>query len=173
MSIMPIAKSKFWPNVTFLSADLVIFSDREDRPLTWLLRSWSRPKDRHQLLDVHLLQGVCDVWSEPCRLHPQSKKEVSPGADCAHQDWRALVVTSQPSENAFWNHICTLLVFLRVLVQRPIMRSAPGEPNCVFNVAAVFDVFVNLGLFFTNVSVKCWWIFYCSLKSNNYIRAWA
>ena len=38
-------------------------------------------------------------------------------------------------------------MFLRVLVQRPIMRSAPEEPNCVHNVAAVFDVFVNLRLF--------------------------
>ena len=172
MSIM-LAKFRFRPNVTFPSSDLVIFSGREDRPPTWPLRSWSRPKDRHQLLDVHLLQGVCDVWSEPCRLHPQSKKEVSPGADCAHQDWRALVVTSQPSGNAFWNHICTLLVFLRVLVQRLILQSAPEEPNCVHNVAAVFDVFVNIRLFFTNVSAKQWWIFHCSLKSNNYIRVWA
>ena len=74
----------------------------------------------------------------------------------------------------FWNHFCNLFVFLRVLVQRPIMQSAPEEPSCVHNVAAVFDVFVNLGLFQCfNVSVKWWWIFYCSLKSNNYIRVWA
>ena len=38
-------------------------------------------------------------------------------------------------------------MFLRVLVQRPIMQSAPEDPNCVHDVAAAFDVFVNLGLF--------------------------